>query len=83
MTRPRLELAEILRVHGETYRRTHPVSDQQDKVMTRIMKCRTAALGGHVEACGNCAFTSPNRTDFELRTRASRASISERRARNA
>jgi hypothetical protein len=57
MTRPRLELAEILRAHGETYRRTHPVSDQQSRVMTRIMKCRTAALGGHVEACGNCTFT--------------------------
>ena len=57
MTRPRLELAEVLRAHGEAYRLTHPVSDQQAKVMTRIMQCRTAALGGHIEACGKCAFT--------------------------
>jgi len=57
MTRPRLELAEILRAHGEAYCQTHPISDHQAKVMTRIMQCRTAALGGHIEACGNCAFT--------------------------
>jgi len=56
MNRPRLELAEILRAYGEAYRRTFLVSDQQTKVMNRILKCRTAALGGHVEACGNCAF---------------------------
>jgi hypothetical protein len=57
MTRPRLELAEILRIHGEAYRLTQPISDQQAKIMARIMQCRTAALGGHIEACGRCAFT--------------------------
>lgn len=57
MVRPRLELADILRAHGQAYRQNHSVSTQQAKVMTRIEQCRTAALGGHVDACSNCDFT--------------------------
>lgn len=57
MVRPRLELAAILHAHGQEYRQNHSVSSQQAKVMTRIEQCRTAALGGHVDACSNCAFT--------------------------
>lgn len=57
--RPRntLEVADILRAHGQAYRDRHPVSPEQAKVMRRLAQCRTAALGGHKDACGNCGFT--------------------------
>ena len=50
----RLELAYIFREHGEAYRRTHPVCAQKRRVMQAIEDCRTAALGGHLEACDRC-----------------------------
>jgi stearoyl-CoA desaturase (delta-9 desaturase) len=49
-TRPRLEVADILRAHGEAYAARHPVSALQAAVMRRLVACRTAALGGHVGA---------------------------------
>jgi len=54
--RPRLEVADILRVHGESYRACHPVSPEQAVVMRRLAACRTAALGGHVDSCSACGF---------------------------
>lgn len=57
MTRPTLEVADIFRDHGDTWRvanRGH-VSLNQMKVMTAIERCRTAALGGHVTQCENGA----------------------------
>lgn len=54
MPRPRLEVADILRVHGEEYRRRHPVSAAQLTVMRHIEQCRTAALGGHIDFCLGC-----------------------------
>ena len=50
----RLELAQIFREHGETYRRAHRLCAQQRRVMQAIKDCRTAALGGHLEACDRC-----------------------------
>jgi len=61
MVRPRLELADVLRAHGQAYRQNHSVSFQQAKVMARIERYRTAALGGHVDACSNCVFTVHSR----------------------
>ena len=57
MTRPSLEVADILRAHGEAFRRAHAghLSLAQLKVMSAIEACRTAALGGHVERCDDCA----------------------------
>ena len=55
MTRPSLELADIFRTHGESYRNTHAMTLEQLKPMRAIETCRTAALGGHVERCGHCA----------------------------
>ena len=50
------ELADVLRLYGESYRQTHPVSMAQQKVMEAIMACRTAQLGGHAEQCPQCGF---------------------------
>jgi hypothetical protein len=56
MPRQRLEIADIFRVHGPAWRKanTGHVSLGQLKVMSAIETCRTAALGGHVAACGKC-----------------------------
>src|SRR6266850_373890 len=55
--RPPLEVADILRAHGEAYGACHPVSALQAAVMRRLVACRTAALGGHRDACGRCGYT--------------------------
>jgi hypothetical protein len=54
--RASLEVADILRATGPAYRAAQAghLSLQQLKVMSAIEHCRTAALGGHVEACGAC-----------------------------
>ena len=59
MSRPKLEVADIFRRHGAAWRaanRAH-LSLGQRRVMTAIEVCRTAALGGHVERCEDCAHT--------------------------
>jgi Transposase zinc-binding domain len=55
--RPRLEVADILRRYGAAYRAEQEpsLSNAQRRVMRAITACRTAALGGHVEACDSCA----------------------------
>ncbi|HUV32129.1 MAG TPA: IS91 family transposase [Devosiaceae bacterium] len=54
--RPALEVADIFRDHGPTWRRANVghVSLAQLKVMAAVEACRTAALGGHVAACTEC-----------------------------
>jgi len=52
--RPAYELADIVRAYGATDRRTHDVLPGQGVVLRAIARCRTAALGGHVEACEAC-----------------------------
>ncbi len=53
-TQPRYELADIVRTYGTAYRQTHRVLGPQEVVLRAIARCRTAALGGHVEACDAC-----------------------------
>ena len=61
MPRPALEVADIFRDHGAAWRSANAghVSLDQLKVMSAIERCRTAALGGHVERCDNekCGYT--------------------------
>jgi hypothetical protein len=59
MARENLEVADIFRRHGEAWRSANSghVSLPQRRVMTAIEICRTAALGGHVERCEDCAHT--------------------------
>ncbi len=54
--RAALEVADIFRVAGPVYRAAHAghLSLHQLKVMSAIEYCRTAAMGGHVEACEDC-----------------------------
>jgi hypothetical protein len=55
--RERLEVADIFRAYGAAWRRANAghLSLGQLKVMSAIERCRTAALGGHVVACEDCA----------------------------
>jgi hypothetical protein len=57
LRRPSLEVADIFRDFGPAWRRANAghVSLQQLKVMSAIERCRTAALGGHVARCQDCA----------------------------
>ena len=60
MSRPALEVADIFRSRGPAWRQAHAghVSLEQLKVMSAIERCRTAALGGHVARCADCAYTT-------------------------
>jgi hypothetical protein len=57
MPRLSLELAGIFRRHGPAYRKAHPLPRHQLRLMRAIETCRTAALGGHVDRCGQCEHT--------------------------
>src|ERR1700720_2869949 len=59
MSRPELEVADIFRGHGPAWRKANAghVSLEQLKVMSAIESCRTAALGGHVARCEDCAHS--------------------------
>lgn len=54
--RPALEVADIVRAHGEEFRHAHAacLSPRQKRVLRAIELCRTAALGGHLERCDQC-----------------------------
>lgn len=55
ITRSALDVADIFCCYGEAYHAQHTLlSTTQRRAMTAIEICRTAALGGHVEACDQC-----------------------------
>jgi hypothetical protein len=55
---PGLEVADVFRRHGDAYRRRHDahLGRVERRVMSAIELCRTAALGGHTEACAECGL---------------------------
>jgi Putative transposase/Transposase zinc-binding domain len=55
VSRPAVEVADILHAQGDAFIDQHPwLSAQQRSVLRAITRCRTAALGGHVDHCGAC-----------------------------
>jgi hypothetical protein len=50
-----IEVADIVRDHGEAFRRTRRLSLPQLKALSAIERCRSAELGGHVLRCNDCA----------------------------
>ncbi len=56
MTRPTFEVADILRAQGDRFldRYRSSFDFQQLKAFRAILRCRTAALGGHRDACPSC-----------------------------
>lgn len=52
--RPRFEVADVVRAYVDECLRTHRGTRAQRRVLRAIARCRTAALGGHVEQCDAC-----------------------------
>ena len=55
----KLELADIFREFGASYRRTHPMPLSHHKVMHAVEVCRTSYLGGHMKVCSLCGYEHP------------------------
>jgi hypothetical protein len=53
----RVTLADLVRVHGDAYRRAHRLATVQARAFRAIAACRTALLGGHRETCDHCGAT--------------------------
>lgn len=54
IARPRLELADVVRAHGDAVRHQRRLAPVQHAALHAIAVCRTAALGGHQETCDRC-----------------------------
>jgi len=56
MSRPPLEVADVVRQHGDVFlqRYGHTLSGAQHRALRAIALCRTAALGGHITQCDDC-----------------------------
>src|SRR5689334_15009219 len=54
--RPALEVADIIREHGDDFLKKHAsrLTAVQRKALRDLSACRTAALGGHVQRCADC-----------------------------
>src|SRR6267142_1231227 len=61
MSRPPLEVADIVRAAGEAFieRNRHWLRWKHVKVLRAIRRCRTAALGGHLDECMRCGHRAP------------------------
>ena len=57
MNRPQIEVADIIRQYGEAFlaRYGHTLNGTQHRALRAIELCRTAALGGHLIQCDQCA----------------------------
>jgi putative transposase/transposase-like zinc-binding protein len=51
--KPLVEVADVARGHGHELIESGKLTGQQKKVMSSIINCRTAKLGGHKEECTN------------------------------
>lgn len=53
--RPRYEVADVFRLGAKSYQTNHRLSGRQVKIIQDIQACRTSVLGGHIDACDECA----------------------------
>jgi hypothetical protein len=57
MSRPAVEVADILHAQGNRFLEQSPwLSFQQLTVLRAIKRCRTAELGGHIDICPGCDY---------------------------
>jgi Putative transposase/Transposase zinc-binding domain len=57
VTRPPFEVADIIRAYGDRFIETHTawLTALHRRVLRALARCRTAALGGHLDRCDTCA----------------------------
>ena len=60
MSRPRFEVTDVLRLHGESFLKKHPQPRRVRGVMTLLKICRTAKLDGHLDRCSGCGWERPS-----------------------
>ena len=48
------EVADILHHHMNDYKAEYPLWPEQRKIVSDLLNCRTAHLGGHIERCDTC-----------------------------
>src|SRR5580700_10043391 len=71
MARPPLEVADLIRAAGDAFleRNRHWLRWKHIKVLLAIRRCRTAALGGHLDECTRCGHRATSRiTAAEIAT---------------
>src|SRR5499427_3189776 len=58
MSRPPLEVADLIRSEGAAFleRNRQWIRGKHVKVLLAIARCRTAALGGHLDECTRCGY---------------------------
>ena len=56
---PRFDIADIVRAHRGALQAQYTLSRPQKRVLSAIAKCRTAALGGHIDYCETCGYSHP------------------------
>jgi hypothetical protein len=58
LPREGLEIADVFRHFGPDFLERHgaSLSSARRRAMRAIERCRTAALGGHLERCGDCGY---------------------------
>ena len=52
--KPALEVADIFRLHFDEYLQGHNCTAEEFAAVNALIKCRTAALGGHLRQCDKC-----------------------------
>lgn len=52
--KPKLEVADIVRKHIRDYQNTYPLWPDQHRILSHLLNCCTAKLGGHIDRCNHC-----------------------------
>ena len=52
--KPTVEIAHILQKHLEDYKRQYRLGSEHRKILSDLLNCRTAKMGGRVDRCDTC-----------------------------
>jgi hypothetical protein len=52
--KPRLEVADIIKKYMKNYQNAYPLWPDQHRILSHILNCRTAHMGGHIDRCDQC-----------------------------
>ena len=58
--RTKFDIGAIVRTHRAALEALYRLSPAQKRVLTDIERCRTAALGGHLDVCHTCGYERPS-----------------------